>query len=134
MKPLRYILYRSYKTEARATGFFGWGLPLLMTSIASGLNVLALMGLAMWAIGTQPRLPVEEERVQAVLFSIVAVIFALLYRRWIASGRYVRFAKEFEPESRQQQVTRTILLYLYGAVTLLSPALVGYLIRRTAEG
>jgi len=127
MKPLRYFFYRNYRAESRASGPLAWVVPLAMTAVLCALNLLCLAAAAMWLTGNLPAGKLDLGVAKRSFIFVLVAMCALLYLRWIASGRYLAFDKEFASESKKQLRVRTVLLIAYGLSTLAGPVLVGYL-------
>lgn len=128
MKPFRYLFYRSYRVEPRITGSLAWVAPLAMTAVLCSLNLLALYVLALWLLGMIPEGGIDFKNGKPVFILVIATLTVLLYIRWIVTGRYLAFAKEFRSESTAQWRLRTVLVYAYGFGSIVTPMVVGYFI------
>jgi hypothetical protein len=129
MKPLRYFFYRNYLPEARRHTPLAWVVPLILTAVMCALNLLCIAAVAAWAIGVLGEGKVDLGDARLVFIVTLGALFALLYVRWIASGRYLSFHREFGSESKTQTTIRTVLLFAYGLVSVGAPMLVGYVVR-----
>jgi hypothetical protein len=98
-----------------------------MTAVLCSLNLLTLWLLALWLTGSLPE-EIDFEKGKPVFLLVMATLTTLLYVRWIGSGRYLSFAKEFRSESTAQWRIRTVLLYVYGFGSIIAPMVVGYFV------
>lgn len=122
IKPLRYFFLRVYEwkllSQPEPLALFT---ALAATSAAVCLHVLALWVILNRAMKIDIGIPHGRGTSRAVGITIGLLLMAALYRAWIASNSYVKFAEEFQGETTSQRHRRTVLVILYAVVTSLLP-------------
>lgn len=129
MKPLRYLFYRSYKSEREKGAPIAWVVPLIATAVASALNLMCAGVLILWIADDLPSMvTLDVGDVKRAFVIVVAIVVVVIYQRWIAPNRFLAFVDEFGLESQKQRQFRTVLLSIYAVVTGISPMIVGYVV------
>ncbi len=126
MKLFRYFFFRNYQLNIRQRASVPWLRPLALSSLLLSFNTMTVVLVVLELVNVDTFVMYSKAELQIAVICSTFIVFGLFYRSWIKTGRYTTFAHEFGSESERQRRLRSICLFVYGVLSLATPAVTGY--------
>jgi hypothetical protein len=134
MRPLRYLfrwlLLKRMQVPTETTPVLS---AILVTTTLVAFNIITLIALALTLYAPQVQLVGPLPVTLSWLLPLLAVVFAIQHRLWVAGGRYKSIAREPLQESARLRYLRTVFIALYFVLSIFGLPAVGILAHHLHE-